>query len=128
MRQGSLSPCCIVAWVVSSAGATNHSSPLSPRRIAADGHAPGGSEQAACREEAAEAIALLQTVIESSGNDLVALKGAAASAARHLAHAALARTRRGSLALYRRKVDPQREVAGTGRAIQGRRPTPQSGR
>ena len=55
----------------------------------------------------AESIALLQNVIDGSGNALVALKSGRALCARHLAHAVLARLDAAGLALYRRKADPQ---------------------
>jgi outer membrane protein assembly factor BamB len=107
MRQG-LSLLLIVAGLASLVGSEDE-----PQAAVI----PGESRPTATRlEEAgkrlaekkpAEAIALLQSVIESSGNDLVALKGGRSIRARHLAHAALSRLDASGLALYRRKVDPQ---------------------
>jgi outer membrane protein assembly factor BamB len=82
-----------------------------------DAAIPGESRPTATRiEEAskrlaekkpAEAVALLQAVLDSSANDLVALKGGRSLRARWLAQATLAHLDGPSLSLYRRKADPQ---------------------
>jgi outer membrane protein assembly factor BamB len=58
-------------------------------------------------KKTAEAISLLRSVIDTSGNELVVVSAGRSVRARHLAHAAIARLDAKGLALYRDKVDPQ---------------------